>query len=458
MSVMIGLAAGLVLFSPPVIHAQDNNNNNGGGDGEISSNAAGVYIDAQGVFRTQVHPDPTGQLTRERMASARSALSNDVRAFSKLRKVSLNRLEAALMARQGALTEEMKYLAGLLRVKYVFYYPETKDIVIAGPAEGWYHAPSDRVLGLSTRRPVIQLQDAAAALRAFPPGGDPTPLVGCSIDPTAEGLAATQQLLASTAPNQYNPEPFIIALQNAMGLQTVRVDGVPPGTRMAQVMVEADYRMKLIGINLERPPVQFASFVDRARPGEISRNALIRWYFVPDYQCVRVSEDKLAMELVGDGVKLVGENELVSATGKRQVVGGASRASLAFTTAFTKKYPQLAERSAVYADLRNMIDLLVATAFIQQEDYYGQAGWSMPFLGNEKAYAVETYTVPKTVATTVNAIRKGRSLMTPIAGGIQIKALQALETDNLLQDKDGKVSQLHEKTKLPPAPDRWWWD
>ena len=39
---------------------------------------------------------------------------------------------------------------------------------------------------------------------------------------------------------------------------------------------------------------------------------------MPDYQCVRVSEDKLAMELVGDGVKLVGEDELVSASGERR--------------------------------------------------------------------------------------------------------------------------------------------
>ena len=60
--------------------------------------------------------------------------------------------------------------------------------------------------------------------------------------------------------------------------------------------------------------------MDRAKPAQVSRNALQRWYFVPDYQCVRVSEDNLAMELVGDGVKLVGEDELVTrqaASGRR---------------------------------------------------------------------------------------------------------------------------------------------
>ena len=75
-------------------------------------------------------------------------------------------------------------------------------------------------------------------------------------------------------------------------------------------MVEADYRMKLIGIGLEKPPIRMVSYVDRANPAAVSRNAMQRWYFMPDYQCVRTADDGKAMELVGDGVKLVGENEV----------------------------------------------------------------------------------------------------------------------------------------------------
>ena len=59
-------------------------------------------------------------------------------------------------------------------------------------------------------------------------------------------------------------------------------------------MVEADYRMKLIGIGLEKPPVKLVSYVDRAKPSDVSRNAMQRWFFVPDYKCVRESDDKLA--------------------------------------------------------------------------------------------------------------------------------------------------------------------
>ena len=158
---------------------------------------AGVVVDAEGVLQVKTFTDPSGQLDaaadRRRQGGARS----QGLAPSKLRKISLNRLEAGHPRQQGVPTDEMRYLAGLLRVRYVFYYPETKDIVLAGPAEGWMTDLSGRVVGITSGRPVVQLQDLVVALRAFPPGGSATQLIGCSIDPTQEGLAAMQQFLRS---------------------------------------------------------------------------------------------------------------------------------------------------------------------------------------------------------------------------------------------------------------------
>ena len=257
--------------------------------------------------------DPAGQVMRERIASAKATLDPKITAFSKLRKISLNRLEQAIVDHQGTLSDEMRYLAGLQRVRYVFYYPDSKDIVLAGPAEGWAPDLSGRIVGLTSGRPVVQLQDVVVALRTFPADSSSTPVIGCSIDPTREGLAAMQHFLRNNRPNPNEPQPFVEALRNSLGYQLVSIHGVSPKTRFAQVMVEADYRMKLIGIGLERPPVRLVSYVDRAKPSDVGRNALQRWFFVPDYQCVRVSEDNLAMELVGDGVKLIGEDEMVTA-------------------------------------------------------------------------------------------------------------------------------------------------
>ncbi len=421
---------------------------------------AGVVVDADGVLQKQIASDPGGRLARERITAAKASLNPDVTAFSKMRMISLNRLEAALQKRQGVATEEMRRLAGLLRVRYVFFYPQSGDIVIAGPAEGWYTDASGRVVGMTSGRPTIELQDLVVALRAFPPGGEETDLIGCSIDPTPEGLAAMQRFLRSlggrAVPSQ--TQYIVEGLHNCMGKQIVSIDGVEPTTHFAQVLVEADYRMKLIGIGMEKPPLRLASFVDRANPKRSSVNALQRWFFMPDYQCVRVSDNGLAMELVGDGVKLVGENEVVTSGGQRKQTLRKNHASQAFVADFTRKYSELAERSPIFAQLRNLIDLSVAAAFIQKEDYYGQSGWKLGLLGDEEKFSVETYNAPKLVDTAVTAKWKGRTLMTPVAGGVLIEATRALDEENLLADKKNAVGNLHKKIKIKLADGQWWWD
>lgn len=444
---------------------QTSNNSNSSSNNSSSSSSgssgAGVIVDAQGVLRRQAQGDLSGQVRAAQAAAARAALGADVAAPSKLRKISLNRLEKAILARQGAPIDEMRYLAGLQRVRYVFCYPESQDIVLAGPAEGWMAEPSGRVTGLHSGRPVLQLQDLAVALRAFPPDGQPTNLIGCSIDPTEEGLAKMQAFLKSTGTNanREQTEYIVTNTRNALGMQKISVHGISPSTHFAQVLVEADYRMKLIGIGLETPPVRLTSFVDRVNPAQVSRNALFRWFFVPDYQCVRVTENGLGMEMLGDGVKLVGEDEVVSGGGQRHKADSrGNRASDVFVTSFTKRYPELAERAPIYAELRNLIDLTIVAAYIQHADFYTKTNWRAEFLGNEQAFAVETYNAPKQVESAVAAIWKGNVLMTPVGGGVEINATRALDSENLRTEEKGEVSKLQNQTSVQLPEGRWWWD
>ena len=459
------LAVGVLVLVPSMVTAQttDTGTDTGTGDDTGGGAGSGIIIDAEGVLRMRIFSDPGGQVMRERIASARATLDPKISAFSKLRKISLNRLERAILDQQGVLSDAMRYLAGLQRVRYVFYYPDSKDIVLAGPAEGWTVDPAGRVVGLTSRRPVVQLQDLVVALRAFPPGGRTTPLIGCSIDPTQEGLASMQQFVRNIhltrPPNAYEVRMIAEGVRTSLGLQNVTISGVSPKSHFAQVLVEADYRMKLIGIGLETPPVRLISYISRAKLSQVSRNAMQRWYFLPDYQCVRQSDDRLAMELVGDGVKLVGEDELVTAGGERKISASRkNRASQAFVASFTKKYPEMAERSPIYAELRNLIDLTVAAACIQEQDYCGKAGWKMEFFGSEEAFPVEVYNIPQTVESAVNAIWQGNTLGTPIGGGVQIQPKNALQPDNVLADEKGKVSKLRQSVKPDLAEGQWWWD
>ena len=149
----------------------------------------GIAIDAEGVLDLKRFPDPSGRLAADRIAAAKAKLAGDVLAAAKVRKISLVKLEKAIRGRLDAGKEPddvMRHLAGLQRVQYVFYYPDERDIVIAGPAEGWMEDLSGRVVGVNNRRPVLLLEDLIVALRAYPPASRERPFLGCTIDPDPE--------------------------------------------------------------------------------------------------------------------------------------------------------------------------------------------------------------------------------------------------------------------------------
>ncbi|UUO06530.1 DUF1598 domain-containing protein [Blastopirellula sp. J2-11] len=435
---------------------------NNGGNGNNNFQQSGVYVDAQGVLRMQRAADPSGQLMRQRLAAANASQSPELRKASGLRKISLNRLEKELAKatdQNNTIPEEMKNLAGLTQLKYVFFYPESGDIVIAGPAEGFVTDLTGRAIGTSTGQAVLSLDDLIVAMRAYAPDTKGVNFVGVSIDPTEEGLKNYQQYLASVGSNlaKINVATLIPGMQQALGKQDVTVTGISPKTNFAKVLVEADYRMKLIGIGLERPPVRIPSYTENSRGG--SRNALQRWFFTPNYECVKMSDDGLAMELVGEGVQLIGENEMVTREGGRVQAGGESRASYMFTSTFTKKYPELAKRSPVYAQLRNQIDMLIAAAYIQEYDLYGQANWNLGVFNDESRYPVEVYNAPTQVETAVNAVWKGSKLVTPIGGGVSIKPKFALLPERQVPDENGALEKERAEVTVPELkPGQWWWD
>jgi len=432
----------------------------GGGTGGATN---GVLVDAQGVLHNEAYDDQP-QLVRERAIAARVKFGKQLGATSKLRKISLQRLEAALKARldqKQPPSEEMAYLAGLTRLQYVFYYPESKDIVLAGPAEAWALDPAGRARGIETGWTTLELQDLIVALRAYPPDKPGVGVILISIDPRPEGLAAMQQFIRESGPNIEPGDADAIAdgLRQSLGMQNIRVQGIAPNTHFAQVLIEADYRMKLIGIGLERPPVKMVVYVDKANPSTISRNAMERWWFVPHYRCVRVTNDETGMQLEGNGVRLACEHEVVTQTGARVVSSKGNKASELFVTSFTAKYPELAIATPVYAQLRNCVDLAIAAAFIQKHDYYGKAGWRQGLFGDEAAFPVQTYNTPKQTETVVATIWRGNKLMTPVGGGVQLHPPKALDAENLLPDDAGKVVKTRDEIHLDQlAPGQWWWD
>jgi hypothetical protein len=379
-----------------------------------------------------------------------------------MRKVSLNRLEKYVSKQLDAgvqLSDEVWSVAGLQRLEYVLYLPETQDIVIAGPADQWFADGTGRFVGLSNGRDTLRLDDLIVALRAFGPNGGATKSIGCSIDPTQEGLKRMKQFhsqFGGQAPSDIRP--LVAGMKNALGMQTVTIKGVPKSTHFARVLVEADYRMKLIGIGLQDPLVPMATWIQRSRPNP-GGNALQRWYFEADYSTVATNEAGTAMHLAGRGVKLSGALEGVEADGKRKETGkSGDPASVGFTREFTEKFDLIADVTPVFHEMRNLFDMSIAAAFIQDRNLYEKAGWSLGIFGDENQFAVSTGTEVTQVETAINAVWKESQLMTPIGGGVHIAARKLVNPSNVAVDK-----AVEEKAEAMGAPadlreNQWWWD
>ncbi len=137
--------------------------------------------------------------------------------------------------------------------------PSRHDIVLVGPAEGWKVDARGNIVGATTGRPVMLLDDLLVALRTAAGPGQAG--ITCSIDPTKAGLEQLHSRLA-TLHTIGNPERTAAAIEQALGRQQISFTGVPASSHFAGVLVAADYRMKRLAMNFEP--------VARSRPAQLS--------------------------------------------------------------------------------------------------------------------------------------------------------------------------------------------
>ena len=109
--------------------------------------------------------------------------------------------------------------------------------------------------------------------------------------------------------------------------------------------------------------------------------------------------------------------------------------------------------------MRNVIDLAIVAAFVNQQDFYAQADWRAETFNDEPTLPVETYRTPVHVESVCTAVIKGNRLMTPVGGGVTIRAGDALRSENLLPDEDGVITNTRKSIDIKDlAADQWWWD
>ncbi len=437
---------------------------NGTGQGEIQSFPNGVYADANGTLRfaeTALATASLGQIPKH----APKESAKDVRQRSTLRYVSLPRLEAAIQLRQQRsepLPEEMLTLAGLQRVQFVFVLPQTKDspgdLVLAGPAGDWRVRPDGKIVGTETGQPIVRLDDLLTLWRRHQQQrGKP---FGVSIIPRQAGLARVQDYVRTSNAKPLEPgerDDWIQGLQASLGKQDVKFFGLGPDSHVARVLLVADYHMKLIGMGLAEGVEGVSSYLGSVKvgaDGSVPPMTVLRWWFAMQYAPVTTTAGRDVFQLQGPGAKVLSENELLAARGKRVHTGQSDDLNRQFASSFSEQYEKICQKYPLYTELRNVFDLSMVLALVEREGLLERAGWQPTLFANADWLPLPRMRVPTEVETIVNhRVIRRKHIVAGVSGGVWIDAKKTLAIKTV-KDK------LGEKKAAPKIAGEaaWWWD
>ncbi|MCH7989025.1 MAG: DUF1598 domain-containing protein [Planctomycetes bacterium] len=442
--------------------AQNQNNNQGNNNQNNQNNqnqpAGGILIDANGLVKTIFTRDKSKRLRKKRITAAMQKLSEEMKESSTMRKVSLVQLEAACqdaLQNREELSDELKYLAGINRLDFLFVDPENKDIVIAGPAEPFVPDALGRMVGVYSGRPPLRLDDLVVALRVAERGNT----VGCSIDPVPERLSRLQNFIRKNS----SPASVSVAkrryhtMARVLGNQTVNLWGIPPESHFAQALTEADLRMKRLSMGLEKVKVRgFRSYLSMITP---TGNSMQRWWFVPFYEDIQISEDENAYQFLGQRAKLMAQEEVVDGSGFRSDATVTRQSTRRFARLFTQKFPAMVQLIPAFAELQNLIDLTVMAALLKEKGLAEKVGWQKSFFLDVEKMPIEAGEIPREVLSTANyKMANRRMVIGLVGGGVTINPRQTVRQMKFRLSAGNRLNQLQKDiaAEKPPAAHAWW--
>ncbi len=440
-----------------------------GGVGTMQAFPAGVFVDSEGALK-RVRTSPGQSLLTLRSQALFDSGNRQPQLPADLRKVSLTRLEKAvqLQVAQGRpIDETMLNLAGITEIKYVIALPESGEVIIAGPAGPWEKDPTGRSVNRQSGDPVLQLDDFVVCLRnALENNGR----FGCSINPRQQNLANTQQFLADS---KLKGRAWSKQLRENLGQQDIEVFGLDSQTHAARVLVEADYRMKLIGMGLEPSIAEVPSFLARVEltpEGTVPPLDVVRWWFTMNYDDVFSDEAKQVFTFTGTGVRVLSENELLGEQGKRIHTGQSHGPTKSFAQDFTKHYGKIADQYPIYRELKNVFDMALVANLIRQFHLAEQTDWHVSFFGPPKAdqlsYPVRKSPAPVCVDSVMNErvinVRKQNSTvkhtLVGVSGGIDFDASKVISIDQIKFSNTTKLTDAGAAARPADDQPNWWWD
>jgi len=445
--------------SPPAIWSEGEGEDEGGA---ISTFAQGIFLGGPAVLASVAIRSDESRLDTVAREASRTNTNTDIRAASDLRLISLPKLErriANLLASGRAIPEDIRNLAGVSRVQYLMIYPETGDVVIGGPAGDWTEDEAGRIVSTVGGRPVLQLDDLIVLARTFSNGGPS--FFMCSIDPKQQQVKAVNDFVRGhrRSLNPRTAAKFTQDLERMLGLQNVIVNGVPHDSRVAKVIVDADYRMKQIGIGVVQGVPKMKSYFElltrSERRGRRSMDAL-RWWLAVGYEAIQISAIGNSFEFSGNAVRCLAEDQIVNPDGSRNATGEAGGANARFAQLFTRHFSELAETDSVFADLQNVFGLAMVSALLNSQGLADTA-----HLNSEGLRAVATcnVNVPSELMTSATyRVFSGRHVVVQVAGGVRVDAASAVRDTDRFQVSDRLSTTASDASPIGHASAAWWWD
>ena len=454
----ICFAVAALLILPSQSFGQDNGGGTGTG-GTVGNSSiflgvvGGVSVDADKVVRGEYRSLPATD--QQRVREALTKADADIKSEASMRMISLRGLEAAISGATKSgkpLPADVQYMAGLQRLEYVILSPDTNDIILAGPGEGWTLNEEGNVVGIKSGMPVLHLQDFMVAMRSVDSARQGRG-VSVSIDPTQKGVQAVQQIFDRMARNRTS---FVNAslkneIADACGDQTVTLTGVPRDSHFSRVLLTADYKMKRLAMGLDESPIRkLPSMMSQIARKKIKLNKreIPRMWMECDYEPVAKSSDNNIWKISGKGVRVQTETELAAANGQRSGSGKKLKVAEDWAENMTKQYDALSAKEPVFRDLRNVMDMSVVAAIIRNEGLTKQVGLSLPMIGDE--LETPSYTVPEKIPSQVSV---AGAYAVQVSGGVLLDSWGAAR--NTVESKElGEVATV---AKVATA-DRWWWN
>nr|MCU0710827.1 DUF1598 domain-containing protein [Pirellula sp.] len=354
-----------------------------------------------------------------------------LQAESNTRLISLKNLQEAVTEAKKNNTEipeETLFLGGLTRVENVYVYPERNDIVIAGPSEPWTVGANGTVVGTKSGRPIVLLDDLLSAMKTVHNARRTG--ISVSIEPTEAGVVRLNQLLSQVRDtNQTNWKKLEMAMCEAFGPQQIKLEGVSSDSHIARIILAADYKMKLYGMNLAKAPVSgLPSYLEMIRKSA-TKDVQSRWWMACDYTSIEHSADRLAWKITGPGIKTMTEQEHFGADGSVKGAGKADPIAKKWADTFTSKLDELSVKDPVFGQLRNVMDLCVVAAIIEANRLQDLASCDLSsILGDNAVVETAKLDVPKALDPQCSFVQSARGFVVAASGGVLVDSWQVAAT------------------------------